>query len=295
MSSGRPDFHPTMLLEGKFGDTLIPILTDALGQLYTVMSGYFGGVPTPILLDAAGRILAHLVGNDGGTIRDITVDADGKLIIQVQGNDAGTLRTVAVDPSGYILSRMKGSDGGTMRDIAVDASGRMIALIKGDDAGTIRTVAVDVDGVMKANLSAQELDYLRVRPNYGKTQRVSATGQTFPSHAWYTCLDTAGRGFLLGGWIQFESYAASESGFARLVIDGTNVQSLSLGYLFAINAVHPQKTMFWINRWTSDINVLGLSISPGVTFESSLQVQAWNVSGLAGVISFELYYALVPT
>jgi hypothetical protein len=271
MASGRPDFHPTMLLEGKYGNDLIPILTDALGQLYTVMSGYFGGVPIPILLDAAGRILAHLVGSDGGTIRDVTVDASGKLIIQIQGNDGGTLRTVAVDPSGYILTVMKG-----------------------DFGGTLKTIAVDTNGIMKANISVQDLNYLKFRPVYGSMDEVIESGVICASGVRTAVVSITGKGAIIGGWVAPPSGFSEVYKFIGLTIDGTAQQVVGFSNLQYHNAFTPGKYPFYIDIWDDTIQHQSISLSPGITFESSISVDFYHNSGVNRAVDAVIWYALTP-
>ena len=83
MSSGRPDWHPTFLLEGKLGDSLVPIAVDAAGQLVCLFKGW-----------------------DGSAARLVKVQTDGQLIALIQGEDAGTLRTIAVDADGIMKANL---------------------------------------------------------------------------------------------------------------------------------------------------------------------------------------------
>jgi hypothetical protein len=283
-----------MLLEGKYATNLIPVLVDALGQLYTIISGSYGGVPTPILLDVAGRILAHLVGNDGGTIRDVTVDSSGKMIIRVQGSDGGTLRDVAVDAAGIMLSRMKGSDGGTLRDVAVDSSGFLTALMKGLDGATLRTIAVDADGVMKANLSAQDLNFLTVRPAYGTAKRVSATGEVIGGSAWSNILNVNGRGVILGGFLGVAGDTALSVSKVRAIIDGVTSESGSYVGMVYDNLLRPGQGMFYVIRYNDLTTNYYAGITPNLTFESSISLGVYNNVGVNEYTSYDVIYALTP-
>ena len=108
MSSGRPDFHPTMLLEGKYATSLIPVLVDALGQLFMIVTGLYAGAPKTLALDVDGRILAHLIGYDpaGAIYRTVSLDPNGNLIALMKGLDGVTLRTIAVDASGVMKANL---------------------------------------------------------------------------------------------------------------------------------------------------------------------------------------------
>jgi len=112
VASGRPDFHPTMLLEGKYGTELIPVLVDALGQLFMIVTGIFAGSPKTLSLDENGRILAHLIGYDsvGAVYRTVGLDPEGNLNALMKGMDGANLRTVAVDGTGIIKANLAVQD-----------------------------------------------------------------------------------------------------------------------------------------------------------------------------------------
>jgi len=101
MSSGRPDFHPTMLLEGKYGTSLIPVLVDAAGQMYIVMTGQSIGVSGPVNVNQLAKD-RDIMGSDGGTRRVIAVDANGQIVAVIKGQYLGNPATVALDANGLI-------------------------------------------------------------------------------------------------------------------------------------------------------------------------------------------------
>ena len=284
-----------MLLEGKYTTSLIPVLVDALGQLYTIISGSYGGVPTPILLDVAGRILAHLVGNDGGTIRDVTVDASGKMIIRVQGSDGGTLRDVAVDAAGIMLSRMKGSDGGTLRDVAVDSSGFLMALMKGLDGVTLRTIAVDASGIMKANLSAQSFDFLRVRPVYGESQMADSGYITIHNGVWTSVFSTTGRGAILGGHVSMVGGAAMANTNIRIQVEGVTLASHRYDEMNGLQLYNDPQLPVSLLEYDEIAPYGIIRIGSNLTFETSVDVSSYQSSGTDKLVRGVIYYSLVPT
>jgi hypothetical protein len=273
MSSGRPDFHPTMLLEGKYGSNLIPVLVDALGQLYTIISGNSGGVPTPVLLDAAGRILAHLVGADGATIRDVAVDGSGNLIARIRGKDGA----------------------GDLQDVLLDTAGNLSALIRGDNSGTLKTIAVDANGIMKANLSAQDLAYLKVRPVYGNVQAVSTSIVTCPNSAETEIFAVSGKGATVGGSLDMSTgNTLSSVSLWRLYIDGVRILNSSLDTFYFHNWLRPGQSPLYALKYYNDFSKWFVGITPGITFESSLSIGLRNDTGADITIIPYVFYALVP-
>jgi hypothetical protein len=268
MGSDRPDFHPTMLLEGRFGTSLIPILTDALGQLYTVMSGIFGGVPTPILLDAAGRILAHLVGNDGSTIRDVKVDSAGNLVARIQGND-----------------------GTTQRDVKVDASGFLQAIMQGSYGTTLKTIAVDANGIMKANLTAQDLNYLSFRPVYGN-HRQADFDVSIPNATFDDVVNISGRGSVLFGNVHFEAGVAPDRASYYLSVDGTDFIVQTPSFLEELGI--RERSFLYSRSYNTVIDDYVVGIEGPINFETSFQLLAAHSAGGNKTCGGTLYYALVP-
>lgn len=189
MSSGRPDFHPSVLLEGKHDTQLIPILVDAAGQMYIVMTGqqisvgnlpsdyfkagqaigqsnvgvtnlpsdYFkaseniGGVDSNVTVDQSAKD-RDTMGLDGATRRQIAVDAAGIILARLKGAYGAVLKDVAVDDVGVLLARMKGASAGVLKDVAVDDSGFMLAKMLGNSSGTPTLAAVDSGGNLLARL-----------------------------------------------------------------------------------------------------------------------------------------------
>lgn len=272
MSAGRPDFHPTMLLEGKSGTSLIPVLVDALGQLYTIISGNYGGAPTPILLDAAGRILAHLVGSDGGTIRDVSVDVNGNIIARIRGKDGG----------------------GALQDVLLDTSGNMQTVVKGDYSGTLKTVAVDTNGVLKANLSAQDLNYLKVRPVYGGLNFEAISSVAIPNSTWTEIKSVTGKGAVISGRAYFGEYFASAQQQFRFKIDGVAAGSYTVENLNSLNYLPGQGSPMFIAFYNDVSYNYKIGFGPGITFETSFAIEAYQNSGAAKTGYTNFFYALVP-
>ena len=272
MSSGRPDFHPTMLLEGKHGADLIPVLVDALGQLYTIISGNYGGVPTPVLLDAAGRILAHLVGTDGINIRNVAVDANGNLIARIRGKDGL----------------------GALQDVLLDTSGNLSALIRGMDGATLRTVAVDANGVMKANLSAQDLNWLTVRPVYGQSRVNSGAGTTVTSGATTGLFSVSGRGAALGGYLMLQDADTLTGNRLHIKVDGTEIFAESLATIHLMTGQGRSQIPFYAYYWREDVPSYGIGFSTGWTFETSFEFLYENTSPNSVTVPWVFYYALIP-
>jgi len=267
MSSGRPDYHPTMLLEGKHGAELIPVLVDANGQLYIVMTG------------------------QAITVTDVLAMTDKDR--DIRGLDGVTKRAVAVDAAGVILARMKGYDGANLQDVKVDTLGYMLAKMTGLDGATLRTVAVDADGVMKANLSVQSLDFLRVRPVYGQTRKNTGSKAVDSGVGAVELFTVSGKGAILGGFVYW--LAGTSSGASiRLFIDGVETINVTPNYLDAHNMIEGFSFPLVLSGYDQVTPQYQMSLRPGSTFESSFALYASQATGAAVTFYWIVPYALVP-
>ncbi len=104
MTKGYPDWTRAFLLLGKYGETYLPVLLDASGNLYAVFKGDKGG----------------------GDLVNIKVDANGQLIMIPRGQNGNYL---VVDASGYLTTVIKGDYAGALRTVKLDDQGRLSAFV----------------------------------------------------------------------------------------------------------------------------------------------------------------------
>ena len=267
MSSGRPDFHGTMLFEGKYGTELKPVLVDANGQLYIVMTGVAPGTELTVFQAEKDR---DIIGLEGSTRRQIAVDA-----------------------SGIILTRLQGSYGGALKDVAVDPDGLILAAIKGDYEGTLKTVAVTDVGVLKTDFFSQSLDFLRVRPVYGQARRVSGS-TVVPSGAGRTRLTLiGGRGATIGGYVYWYGGSLAQ-GAVELKCDGAILADIGPYYAWFFNLHRNASYPLYALKCEYINQMYAMGVREGVTFEESFELSAGQSTG--GDVSFlwQLMYSLVP-
>uniref|UniRef100_A0A6H1ZP73 Uncharacterized protein n=1 Tax=viral metagenome TaxID=1070528 RepID=A0A6H1ZP73_9ZZZZ len=239
-----------MLLEGKYGDSLIPVLVDALGQLFMIVTGLYAGAPKILALDADGRILAHLIGYD---------------------TDGAVYRTVSLDPNGNLIALMKGLDGVTLRTIAVDAS-----------------------GIMKANLSAQDLNYLKFRPVYGSMVDKIESAFAVPHNTRTSIISVTGKGSTVGGTLLLNSGPTQNQLWYGWTVDGTTGSLMLVSTYEYRNLLRPGASPLYLSKYDPVDQVFIMGISPGITFEESISFDVLQQSGglLGG--NAVLNYALIP-
>jgi hypothetical protein len=235
------------------------------------MRGEYSGTPTTLALDSAGRILAHLIGLDGVTPRDVALDADGNL-----------------------NARLKGLDGSTLRDVALDSTGQLYARMVGLYNSTLKTIAVDTDGVMKANLSAQDFDFLRVRPVYGQARAGAKSPVSIDTLTWGTLVDVTGRGATYPGGIYWNATSTSTASLIELTIDGVEVFEETITTMDNKDFDKEWLSPFKIVTYDNTQFIYCFAIRPELTFEDSFKIRLYNAGEHSITVSRFFYYALVP-
>jgi hypothetical protein len=173
----------------------------------------------------------------------------------------------------------------------------MLAKILGQYGAELKTIAVDANGVMKANLSAQDLDFLRVRPVYGSAKRAYSsinclTGQET------SLISITGRGATIGGFGTFNPDSYGIYYQLKLYVDGTLIQDLTVDELQSYNIQDYDRMPIYILRYlmgASNPFEVEFGISPRITFESSIELKFYNGGPTARYVSTYFYYALVPS
>ena len=281
-------------IQGRDGATPRYVAVDANGIILGRMKGAYGDTLKDLAVDDLGIILARIKGKYGSELKDIAVDTDGYLIAVMEGSDGSAKRIVKLDAEGNIIARMKGFDGSDLRDVKVDSSGYMLSKMLGQYNSDFKVIAVDSNGVMKANLSAQDLQYLKVRPTYGQFRWLYVGYVLAVNNAETTIHSISGRGAITGGNIVCNYGLSITSLYLRIYIDGT----LSYQELFEdILNRYPTRTvlplpsvLFAIPKQCNWI----ISYGVGMTFETSLEIKIYNTSGVNVPFNSQLYYTLTP-
>lgn len=184
---------------------------------------------------------------------------------------------------------------GNLMDLAVDENGMLLAKMTGEYAGLpARTIAVDKDGVMKANLSAQDLNWLTIRPAYGEAKQF-ADGKSCPAGQETQILSVSGRGVTYGGYLKWISALETGDMDLRMYIDDVLLFTATFTTLkddgfdkygfspIAMIAYDPDASFKYV-----------AGISREITFETSLALKVYNPGASAQDVAGKLYYALVP-
>lgn len=222
----------------------------------------------------------------------IAVDIYGNLIGLMKGDDDGILRTIALDSGGRIVSVIR--DPTSDQYIAVDSAGNITATMKGDYSGTLKTIAVDSTGIMKANLSAQDLDFLTVRPAYGQAQ-VESGSKNVNASTTESAFTITGRGVILSGYVYWAGPAIQRNAVVQLWVDDVNIYNAKPGDMHSWHIFDPSDAPITLTRFDDDNFWYKVSFRPITTFESKLEVKFENIyAGMAMTFYYNLIYALVP-
>jgi len=197
-------------------------------------------------------------------------------------------------PDWHAQTLIKGSHVGTLTPVAVDALGNLLALMQGSFGGAPKTIATDTNGVMLANLYAQDLAYLKVRPVYGKVQAVYETGKNCPNAAQTTLISIAGRGALVNSFIGRTAGVDIRNLAVRLVVDGVAIDMFTYGGLDSFGLLKVPGSIMQAVVYDSLHHSYWAMIGPGITFESSLLIAIYNTIGYDAIMEAYVFYALVP-
>lgn len=223
----------------------------------------------------------------------ILVDEDGALISLLKGTSAisGEIGVNQLDS----VREMQGENDGGLITIAVDGAGNIISVMKGDFSGALKTIAVDTDGIMKANLSAQALDFLTVRPSYGESVRKAGYEETVVEDEEATLITVAGRGAILGGQIRWSMVVDAPGAlFGRVYTENSLVCNTSVLDLYNYNIREGNKWPLFVAQYDPTSLTYSIGISPGTTFETDLDIKVYNDGAETLEVWAELFYALVP-
>lgn len=314
MASGKPDWYLSTVISGAYDSTIKALKVDADGQLYTLfigqsieisdiinvtdktrdIRGLDGSTLRLIGVDASGYLICRIKGSFGGVLKDLAVDTDGYIQARIMGWDGAARRDIRVDSSGYMLAQILGLDGTTLRNIAVDSSGKMIALMQGVYDSVLKTVAVDNNGIMKANLSAQSLEWLTVRPAYGTIVRSHKLDDPLAAGGWGLAASMSGQGVILGGFLALAGDAGLWASSGRINFDNVDCDTMTLAQMKQFNVVKPLLGLMYMLKYDVVSKYFALGLTPGMTFEGNCHVYMKNPTAAEVLFSYDVLYAMVP-
>jgi hypothetical protein len=196
------------------------------------------------------------------------------------------------DWCGQVL--IKGQYLSTLVPVGVDANGNLLALMQGDFGGVLKTIQVDANGIMKANLAAQDLNYLKVRPTYGQIIKLTDS-RTLASAAGFTDIfSITGKGAVLGGWAAFTAGFAANAQYYKITVDGAIVENAGPDILYTDNLIHDPSFPLSALFYDPASLTFGVQIGNPIPFETSFLFSTHQDSGGIKAFSAWVYYALVP-
>lgn len=141
------------------------------------------------------------------------------------------------------------------------------------------------------NLVLQEIAELTIRPKYGGARDLK-DDKSCDSGKWTELFTISSKGMIYGGWVN--QYFTGNDGYSsvKLTIDELEFAN----YTFAIGRDLGSPSAFiypiYCVMWDSTTNEYEVCFSYGITFETSLKVEVYNL-GDTGDFSYEFHYALV--
>lgn len=181
----------------------------------------------------------------------------------------------------------------TFIPIGLDESGAILALMKGAYGSFLKTIAVDENSVMKANLSVQDLDFLTVRPAYGKSIRATNTIACDAEDT--TILKTIeGRGVIIAGFFRWSHTASAKDLYCVLKIDDTVLDGESPLTLVNFEGYNPGFMPMYLVEYDEYDCHYNVAISPLLTFETSVEISVINPYAFGLSVLYYIFYALVP-
>lgn len=183
----------------------------------------------------------------------------------------------------------------TFIPIALDEDGFITATMKGAYDSALKTIAVGSSGVMKANLSAQDLDFLTVRPAYGEAVRLLGNASISLGNT-ETLVTVNGRGVILGGNIYWTQTAHNDDAVWGLIYCEEALACWEAPKtLLRFNKYRGGDDMMFIGRMEPSTYKYAIGLSPGTTFETKLEIKAQNAAHATLSVYCALRYALVPS
>lgn len=193
-----------------------------------------------------------------------------------------------------ISALVKGIYAGTVVPLGLTEDGYMIALVQGNYGGVLKPVAVDADGLLLTNITKQGLEYLKVRPVYGKSRTAGSNIYVTSGSGLQTLLTINGQGAILSGSVYWSIGGPLQSS-VELFLDGTGLGEFTPGFLYTDGANDRSEWPSRIMVYDTVTPIYRIDFKFGLTFESQLIIKAATTAGGSVPFSTVLSYALVPT
>ena len=140
---------------------------------------------------------------------------------------------------------------------------------------------------------ADRPDFLvEVRSTYGAAKRKQTTvnclgGVVTPL---FTIL---GKGITYGGYVHLFPGVTHKDDFLDLAADDISLLSTSFKALAALGIISPGNTPYYQTLYDETNFHYCCCFAPGITFETSLKLDYWNVEVGAVLVVYYIYYALI--
>jgi len=181
----------------------------------------------------------------------------------------------------------------TYKSINVDEEGNLLALMTGLIGGVYRPIAVDAGGVMRANLYAQGLNFLTVRPAYGSAVRDGGSSGC-AAGAMTELFEVVDQGIIYSGLIYLTEIDDGTLIKPHIQVDGNDVQNLRFDSLYDIQCFGESKNLMSLIRYDTVNGLFACVITQPITFETAFKLQIWNDSAVLENIYWEFVYAVTP-
>ena len=181
----------------------------------------------------------------------------------------------------------------TYKSINVDEEGNLLALMTGLIGGVYRPIAVDAGGVMRANLYAQGLNFLTVRPAYGSDIR-EGDDKLCNAGAMTDLFEIEGQGVIYSGMIFLTEVDDGTLIKPHIQVDRVDIQNLRFDNLYDLQVFGESKNIISLIRYDTVNGLFACVTTQLITFEEYFTMKIWNDSGANETVYWEFVYALTP-
>uniref|UniRef100_A0A6H1ZVD7 Uncharacterized protein n=1 Tax=viral metagenome TaxID=1070528 RepID=A0A6H1ZVD7_9ZZZZ len=147
------------------------------------------------------------------------------------------------------------------------------------------------DWIARTDILLQTLSELIIRNKYGAYQ-LSSSYYLFLSIQEKTLVDISGKGIIYGGVIRCAGVSGSKSDRVKLEIDGVDTVYSDFENYKDWNIVIPGARPLFITRYDLVIDYFAVSISPGITFETSVKL-IYDCKTAGPYVYWDFHYATI--
>lgn len=136
-------------------------------------------------------------------------------------------------------------------------------------------------------------DYHRaVRPKYGAA--TNANGHlVVTANALNDLYVYSGKGIIYGGTIRLDYTSGQRDSIPFLSVDGVSLSMISIYDLYWYSMTKPYTGSIYLLGYDDAQFVYSLGISPGITFESSIELTYYEKHGTTPDVLFDINFALI--